>query len=156
MLTEKGLFPGDSDLNGIIGNVATPTSVGLAIVSANFINPPDKNPLTVGNMQWWIYFGNDGEPTPKNVMVVCGSIDCQTGLDADMQKYAASFDTAIDGIADGTTGNVTCDRPRTLTETDTNTNERVVQRLAFPTTGQVCNNSLVSAIVYYFERDSGL
>jgi prepilin-type N-terminal cleavage/methylation domain-containing protein len=155
-LDRKNLFPGDSDLNGIIGDSATATSAGQAIASAKFVNPPVPNPMIFGSIQLWLYFGNDGEANPRNIMAVCGNVDCQNAFDEDQMKYIESFDALIDGTVNGEAGDVTCDRPITLFETATDTNERIVKLLASTVMGSpmACDGSLTTAMVYYFSKGS--
>ncbi|MBI4843800.1 MAG: prepilin-type N-terminal cleavage/methylation domain-containing protein [Nitrospirae bacterium] len=147
----KGIFPDDSDANGIIGDVATSLSAGEYIEAANFINNPDDNPLTIGSLQWWVYFGNDGTGTPKNVMVVCAAVDCNTTFDDTYVKYVESFDTIIDGTV-GSDGNVTCNdgQPTLVVSSSADTNERHVTAVVTPA-GQTCATSS-RAIVYFFDR----
>ncbi len=155
-LDRKGQFPGDSDKDAIIGDAATEESGGQALVNAKIVDATSANPLNSGSLKWWVYFGNDGENPAKNIMVVCGSIDCQEGFDDDQIQYVESFDAMMDGTANGEAGNVTCDSPSILTETASNTNERIVKDLAFATVGRACDNNLVTAFVYFFDRGSGL
>ncbi|MBI4826536.1 MAG: prepilin-type N-terminal cleavage/methylation domain-containing protein [Nitrospirae bacterium] len=105
-IDRKGQFPGDSDKDGIIGNTGATPTVGDDIRAAGFINEPDENPVTIGSLNFWVQFGNDGQTPPKNIMAICANADCSLAFTADQLKYVESLDTVIDGTSNGTGGNV--------------------------------------------------
>ncbi len=153
----KGQFPGDSAADGIIGNneSGAGSSAGGDITEAKFINAPDDNPMTIGSLQFWVYFGNDGDTPAKNLLVICAAVDCNTAFTDDDEagnlKYIESFDTIIDGLANGAEGNVVGDDDLpTLQPTDASEpNEMIVKGV---TTGEAYGSGTTLALIYYFDR----
>lgn len=155
----KGLFPGDTDTNGIIGDSTTAPSVGMDIRAANFINEPDPNPLTVGSLTWYVYFGNDGGSPARNLMAACVNTACTTSFDNTYIKYIESFDTVIDGSASGTAGNVVCVDASDITtkapipDDDPAGIEMIVHGSTIvPSTDFVACDTDAEAMLYYFDR----
>jgi prepilin-type N-terminal cleavage/methylation domain-containing protein len=110
-LERKGRFPGDGDDNGIIGDETTPVPGSAVIQNADLINPPKANPVVVGSLSFWIYWGYDGGGSGKrkqNVMVICASDDCESAYTDNSGtgnlEYVEFLDVVIDGVADGTDG----------------------------------------------------
>jgi prepilin-type N-terminal cleavage/methylation domain-containing protein len=147
----KGTFPGDSNADGIIGNTTTENSAYEYIQNANFINEPDSNPMTIGSLTWFVFFGNDGATPAKNIMLVCSNVACDQAFDDTNVKYAESFDTVIDGTADGTAGNVLCitSTPTLQQSASSATYEYKVNGGTFTTAA--CSTS-TKGMVYYFDR----
>ncbi len=102
-----GKFPGDADGNGIIGDNATANpDAKTDITNANLSNPP-TNPVSFGSYTFYVFYGNDaGTSKKKNVIIICGDSTCSSAVDAGALEYFKAFDTAIDGSANGTKGNV--------------------------------------------------
>ncbi len=96
-----GKFPGDANGDGIIGDGNATADIN----NANLNNPP-INPVNLGSYSFYVFYGNDGGTNPKNVIIICRSSDCNTKFDAASLQYLKSFDTTIDGVSDGTDGNV--------------------------------------------------
>ncbi len=97
-----GRFPGDANKDGIIGD----GNATADIQNANLSNPP-VTPVALGSYSFYVFYGNDANTTnPKNVIIICRSSDCTQAFTADELDYLKGFDTAIDGSADGTAGNV--------------------------------------------------
>lgn len=111
-MDRKGRMPGDgTNKNGIIGDVAgeklVATSAVTELAAATFTNPP-ANPVTVGSLSFYVYFGNDGLATPRNVMVICKTATCAvaTKFTEDELKFIESFDASFDGDSDAGIGKV--------------------------------------------------
>ncbi|MBI4826432.1 MAG: prepilin-type N-terminal cleavage/methylation domain-containing protein [Nitrospirae bacterium] len=146
----KGTFPGDTNSNGIIGDTAASDySAGEDIVNANFINSPDTNPLTVGSLQFYVFFGNDDDTVDKNVMVICANVDCDQTFDDSYVKYAESFDTVIDGSV-GVGGTVACS-DGAIAVTASNSGDADEGFIDAAITPAACSTSS-EAMVYYFDR----
>lgn len=123
-MDRNGNFPGDSGKDGTIGSgpAATAgaeiTSSGTAIseIASTLSNAP-ANPVLIGGQSYWFYLGYvNGTAGPRNVMVVCPSVDCQTALSPDAVEMFKALDTSIDGSADAGVGQM-----RALTATPTPT-----------------------------------
>ncbi|MDO8281802.1 MAG: prepilin-type N-terminal cleavage/methylation domain-containing protein [Thermodesulfovibrionia bacterium] len=149
----KGTFPGDTDGNGIIGDIGTENSAADYIRDAGFINEPDANPVTIGSLNFYVQFGNDGDLTaPKNVMAICGSADCTTdALTADLIKYVESFDTVIDGVSNGANGSVVCADTITTVPAATGGDEYMVTDVNGGANFTVCG-AASHGLVYFFDR----
>ncbi len=152
----QGVFPGDSNGDGIIGNTATEETAWEYIEDANFINNPDSNPMTIGSLQWFTFFGNDGQTTPKNLMIACANVTCTALFDETYVKYAQSFDTVIDGqvAAGADLGNVSCiNTSPSGTMVASSSADPVEFKVNGITPGDLENCALTStAMVYYFDR----
>jgi len=149
----KGKFPGDTDSDGIIGEGGSGTDDPLAdINAASFINPPSST-VTLGSFTFYVFLGSDSTGTPanaKNVLTICRAADCATAFTADEIAYVESFDTAIDGVADGTTGIV---RAVTAAPSVVSAAEALATYAAAGTTNQgawTANTSV--ALLFYFDR----
>lgn len=104
-LDRNGRLPGDSDLSGFIGDSeqTAPLTATTELESA-MTNAPN-NPVTVGGMSFFVYFGNvAGTTSFRNVIVVCKDATCGTAFSTDELEIIKAVDTAIDGSADGGTG----------------------------------------------------
>ncbi|MBI4826434.1 MAG: hypothetical protein HY807_08440 [Nitrospirae bacterium] len=103
----KGHLPGDTNSNLIIGDEGFPSPGTTLIQKADFINNPPSNPMAVGSLSFWVYYGNDGNTVrPRNVLVICSDNACMKTFASNELKYVQSFDTVIDGEADGKAGEV--------------------------------------------------
>lgn len=105
-MDRNGRLPGDSGLDGLIGNTAgeqtaTTSAIG-ELVAANLGGLP-TNPLVVGNYTFWVYIGYDADIS-KNCIVVCKDVACNTAFTADELNFMLAADTAIDGVADAGLG----------------------------------------------------
>lgn len=108
-LDRKGVFTGDTDKDGKIGdgNVATD------FTGASFINPPyegttgsETNTITLGSLTFYVFYGTDGgADAGKNVMIICKDATC-TAFTAAELVYIEGFDVSLDGSSDGTDGQV--------------------------------------------------
>lgn len=153
----KGTFPGDTDQNGIIGDIGTAPSAGDDIRSAGFINNPDANPVIVGSLQFWVQFGNDNAATPKNVMAICANADCTEVFSEDIVKYVESFDTVIDGVSNGADGSVICVPAAAITAVpaDSASAEEYMVTAVTGASAEVCDSTAgtgSTALVYFFDR----
>lgn len=144
-LDRKGRFPGDADRDGLIGD----GSVKADLTGAGFSNPPYEgsganatNTITIGSYTFYVFLGNDGD---KNIMVLCKIGDCNTAFTSDELIFVEAFDAAIDGVADGTTGQVICDG----TPNNVNATTWVATYTTAPTASN-CDNTTTS-VVYYFD-----
>ena len=158
----KGKFPGDDDKNGLIADeVNSSSTVCNDIVNANFSNPPYEgiyntdfncttnnpggNTITQGSNTFHVFFGSEGGNN-KNIMVICVASDCNTTFSQEQVAFAEALDASLDGVADGTTGNVIC----------TNTAPNSVSNASWEATytnapsADGCTTS-ARAIVYYFD-----
>jgi prepilin-type N-terminal cleavage/methylation domain-containing protein len=97
----KGRYPGDADKNGIIGDGDAKTD----ITNAKFVAALN-NPFTLGQNSYYLFYGNTGGTSPKNILLVCPSATCTGIMNTEALKYAEALDTAIDGSVDATTGNI--------------------------------------------------
>ncbi len=103
----KGSMPGDTNSNFIIGDEDTPSPGTELIQTASFLNRPPPNPMVVGNLKFWVYYGNNGaEDNRKNVLAICANDSCTEVFTDKALKYVESFDMVIDGEADGKAGEV--------------------------------------------------
>ncbi len=108
-LDRKGRFPGDADGNGKIGDGNYKTD----IVDANFINPPyegatgsETNTITIGSYTFFVFHGTDGGANAgKNVITICKDATC-SAFTQDELMYIEALDAALDGTADGSSGQV--------------------------------------------------
>ena len=144
----KGKFAGDGDRNGIIGDEASDTPKG-DLDNASFANPP-TSPLTLGGNTFYMFFGNDGHTTfKKNILLLCTKDDCNAELSTDDLLFADALDTAIDGVADGTVGQVRCTSTApTVVAANWLVGGASPTNIANPVT---CNTS-AKGIMYYFDR----
>jgi hypothetical protein len=103
----KGSLPGDTNSNFIIGDEDAPSPGTELIQQASFLNRPPPNPMLVGNLKFWVYYGNNGtEGNRKNVLAICADDSCTEVFTDKALKYVESFDTVIDGEPDGKAGDV--------------------------------------------------
>jgi len=107
-MDRNGRFPGDFSRNGVIGDVALTeqiaTGSSISEIATSMQNAP-ANPVVVGGMSFWIYFGNTAAATPgRNAIVICKDVACATVFSADELEMVKSLDTALDGLADGGLG----------------------------------------------------
>ncbi len=104
----KGRYPGDDDRNGIIASGGTLTPLE-DINSARFDSPPEAT-FTIGGAAFTASLGNDGGTTPRNYLAITKSTvatyDPTNSADRAALKYFEAYDTAIDGSADPTQGQV--------------------------------------------------
>jgi prepilin-type N-terminal cleavage/methylation domain-containing protein len=108
-LDRKGIFAGDSDKDGKIGDGNVKTS----LVNATFTNPPyegssgsEVNTITMGSLSFYVFYGTDGgADAGKNVMILCKDATC-SAFSASELIYLESIDVSIDGSSDGADGQV--------------------------------------------------
>lgn len=108
-LDRKGVFTGDTDKDGKIGD----GNVKTDFIGASFINPPyegasgsEANTITLGSLTFYIFFGTDGgADAGKNIINICRDATCTAFTTAEL-VYLEAFDVSIDGTADGSDGQV--------------------------------------------------
>lgn len=108
-LDRKGVFPGDTDKDGKIGDGNFKTD----IIATPFTNPPyegstssETNTITLGSLVFYVFFGTDGgADAGKNIMIICKDVTC-TAFTSSELIYIESLDVALDGSADGDEGQV--------------------------------------------------
>ncbi len=144
----EGRFAGDYNANGIIGDDTTNASVKADLTSASFINPPyegtsgsETNTITLGSYQFYVFFGNDGT---RNIMVICKDSACGNTFSSEELTYIKAFDTAFDGSADGTAGQVI----GATTPGSVSTSTWIASYSSAPTATAL---SSAKAVVYYFD-----
>ena len=99
----KGKFPGvgPTSTTGLIGSGTSP-SVYVDYSTAHLQNAP-TNPVTLGSFSFYTFLGNDGT---KNVLVICRDATCGTAFTSDELGFMQTFDNTIDGVSDGSKGQV--------------------------------------------------
>ena len=106
-----GRYPGDVNKDGVIASSSDTLTPLDDINSASFTSAPETS-FTLGGASFAVKLGNDGQTPPSNYLVVCKDDTCSSKYDPtnsnDLSalKYFEAYDTAIDGSADPTTGNV--------------------------------------------------
>ncbi len=108
-LDRKGVFAGDTDKDGKIGD----GNVKTDLVAASFTNPPyegatgsETNTITLGSLTFYVFSGTDGgADAGKNVLILCKDATC-TAFTASELVYIESLDVTIDGTSDGTDGQI--------------------------------------------------
>ncbi len=143
----KGKFPGGSTSGTTAGMITG--NVYADYSTAKLTNMPStSNPVTIGSYQFYTYYGNDnnGAAGSKNVMVICKDIACTSKFTADELGFMQAFDTAIDGLANGTTGLI---KGATGVGTVTQPQWLVAGPIVFDATDWNTNDV---ALVYYFDR----
>lgn len=108
-LDRKGVFAGDADKDGKIGD----GNVKTDLVNASFTNPPyegatgsETNTITLGSLKFYVFSGTDGgRDAGKNVLILCKSATCTNFTKSEL-IYIESFDVTIDGTSGGTTGQI--------------------------------------------------
>lgn len=148
-LDRKGVFAGDDDKNGRIGD----TTVKTDFVGAAFTNPPyegaagsEVNTITMGSLTFYVFFGTDaGDEAGKNIITICADAACGDFTAAEL-VFIESLDVAIDGSADGTDGQMVgaADAPGTITA-----GTWYARYAATPT--PTAFSTTVNAMVYYFD-----
>ncbi|MEI6306112.1 MAG: prepilin-type N-terminal cleavage/methylation domain-containing protein [Deltaproteobacteria bacterium] len=111
-LDRNGRFPGDISRSGIIGDSASNEQVdgGTAIDElVSTMNNAPPNPISIGSMSFWVYFGNVTAAVGKrNAIVICKTANCAaaTLFNKDELEIIKSIDTALDGVADAGVGQI--------------------------------------------------
>jgi len=132
-----GYFPGDTDQDGDIDSDPLTNSC-----VTNLANPPEHN-IRLGSYSFYIYAGNDGASSPKNVIAVCGASDCgSVSADNTYADFLRSLDRTIDGIASATDGLV-----QVIGSIDV-TSDAV--KSASPGTSDYSSSS--TGVLYFFDR----
>jgi len=115
-LDRNGRYPGDASRNGIIGDSITSIpseqgATGTTIAEiVNSMNYAPANPVTIGGLSFWIYFGRvsstDATPVVRNAMFICKTVDCAvaTTFSLDELEIIKSLDASYDGVADAGLG----------------------------------------------------
>lgn len=142
----KGSLPGDTNSNLVIGDEESPSPGTGLIQAAGFINNPPSNPMAIGSLRFWAYYGNDGNTgRPRNVLVICADNACTKTFAGSELKYVQSFDKVIDGKADGKEGEVRAFSSVTVNGSGDN---RVVTRLKPADEVEWASNK--SAVLVYY------
>lgn len=146
----KGRFAGDSDQDGKIGDGDVKTD----LTNANFINPPyegtsgsETNTITFGSYTFYVYFGTVGGPdSGKNVMIICNNSNCSGIFSDEELVYIETLDTAFDGTADGTSGQV-------VGSNNSPNTDSISKWIAYYSslTPAAYSSSGTRAVVYYFD-----
>ncbi len=103
----KGTLPGDTNSNFIIGDEDVPSSGTKLVQQSSFLGTSSANPMVVGDLKFWVYYGNNGEAANrKNILAICANVSCTDVFTDEGLKYVESFDTVIDGVSDGEKGDV--------------------------------------------------
>ena len=146
----KGKFTGDTDKDGKIGD----GNVKTDLVAASFINPPyegptgsEANTITMGSVTFYVFLGTDaGVDAGKNILILCKSAACGT-FTADELIYIESIDVSLDGLSDGTAGQIigVAAAPGTITAAEWEAVYAAAPTAAAWTAGTT------SALVYYFD-----
>ncbi len=150
-LDRKGIFAGDSDKDGKIGD----GNVMTDFTGASFINPPyeggsgsEVNTITMGSMSFRVFYGTDGgSDAGKNVMIICADVACGDFSSSEL-VFIESLDVAIDGTADGADGQVigAVSAPGTITS-----GQWEARYASAPT--PTAWGTTVNALVYYFDSN---
>ena len=102
-LDRNGKLPGDGGKTGIISKQVGYSSATVEITSKMPTAPPQ--PLTVGGMTFYFYFGNStGAAGGRNVIVICKDSACAKAFSADELEIIKAVDTSIDGASDAQAG----------------------------------------------------
>lgn len=114
-LDRNGRYPGDASRNGVIGDSTTSTpseqsDTGSATAEiVNTMNYAPANPVTVGGLSFWVYFGTATSGAPaatRNAIIMCKTANCAaaTTFSADELEIIKSLDASYDGVADAGLG----------------------------------------------------
>jgi len=106
----NGRMPGDSSKSGIIGNNPSTDSVSDGTTIAEIVMSMKEvpaNPLVMGDMSFFIYFGNSGDSSPQNVMVICKDTFCTNTFTNDELSVIKMVDVTVDGVSDSLSGHLT-------------------------------------------------
>jgi prepilin-type N-terminal cleavage/methylation domain-containing protein len=112
-LDRNGRLPGDGSRNGIIGDAlpAAPTPAETAADGTSIhqivatMSTAPANPVTVGSMSFWVYFGNVAAASgTRNAIIICKDAACGTAFSADELEIIKSMDAGFDGVADAGLG----------------------------------------------------
>jgi len=146
-----GRFPGDSDSNGVIGELGT-EDPKTDLTNLNLTNPP-ASPVTYGSFKFYVFLGSDSTgaaTTAQNILVICKDSGCATAFSNDELAFVQSFDTSIDGTASGTAGLV---RATATTPTDTIDDTKYLATYTADVVS-VAWTASPKALVYYFDRQA--
>lgn len=141
-LDRKGYFPGDSNKNGVIGETGENPQDDIT-TKGRFLDPPTSNSITLGSYTFYIWFGNDGGTTKKNIIAVTNSDTTANAFSDAELAYVEAFDTSIDGAANGADGRVRAATAITVSS---------ASWLATAPTITGDWTSATKALIYYFDR----
>jgi hypothetical protein len=145
----KGNLPGDTNSNLIIGDEEEPSSGTKLVQQSSFLGTPSANPMAVGGLKFWVYYGNNGETeNRKNVLAICANDSCTEAFTDAGLKYVESFDISIDGASDGEAGNVVA--LSSVSVTGTGDNRVVTGALSENIVGWPSNSGV--ALIHYVKR----
>jgi prepilin-type N-terminal cleavage/methylation domain-containing protein len=107
-MDRNGRLPGDAGRDGVIGNAALTeqiaTGTATSEIATTMQNAP-TNPVVIGSMSFWIYFGNVAGLTGfRNGIFICKDAACSVAFTTDELEIIKSVDTALDGVADAGLG----------------------------------------------------
>lgn len=104
-------FPGDEGMNGNIGDQTSEQGAGQTAIDevASGLSNVPPNPVVIGGQSYWFYFGSMVSATNqglRNIMVICPSVGCTTGLSPDDVAMFSALDISLDGTADAGIGSL--------------------------------------------------
>ena len=144
-LDRKGVFTGDTDEDGKIGD----GNVKEDFTGAMFTNPPyetgEANTISMGSLTYYVFFGTDGTAAGKNIMTICSDVACGAFDDAELLHIEA-LDVAIDGSSSGTSGQLVgiAAAPDTITDAEW---EAVYDTTPTPAAW----STDITTLIYYFD-----
>jgi hypothetical protein len=99
----KGVFPGDANRDGIIGD----GNVQADFAASGLADAPITNTVSLGGNTFYLFLGHVGAApgARRNIIAVCVQADCMGTLGENF-RFAESIDTSIDGTADRGSGMV--------------------------------------------------
>ncbi len=134
----KGVFPGDTDQDGIIESDPLTDTTCLPTLAQK----PESHDIRLGSYTFYIYAGFDNNN--RNVIAVCGAQNCGTVTGDDVYAdYLRNLDLSIDGVVSATAGAVRAINSITVTS-------NYVSGASPVTTGTW--NSSTRGALYYFDR----
>lgn len=166
-LDRNGRLPGDSNRDGVIGNQTTPVDERTDTTSAtaqvvNTMSYAPDNPVTVGGLTFWVYYGNvTAAVGARNAIVMCKTAGCAAGtfFSNDELEIIKSLDASYDGTADAGLGQVRAATAVTLTSLTAQSNRTnavvTAATLASNTTAgstTAWNTTDQVALVWLFDR----
>lgn len=144
----KGRFPGDLDINGVIGDGNAQSD----LAALNLSNPPTHN-VVLGSSSFYVFLGSDdatAAANQQNLIIICKTDDCLTPFTADDMAFLETFDTSIDGTSNGALGLVR----GVNAEPDNITAADYVATYDGDQTGAAWAAGTTQALIYFFDKKS--